>query len=216
MTDSNRLVEQSPAVEGVLKPCPFCGSNGVFTERGMLCAGCEDPDCIGHQIAYDFITNDDAAEHWNRRPTPSLSGGGSVLGSSAAPIPTERGDDQWAELERLARRCFVGDPWYTSDDLITQSYGSLLPQDRVFIAAANPAEVLKLIAAARANSVGMSAANEPKAPEQTDGAGGEALARELERLAECEGGTRGGSERAAETMRSAAAMVRKCATGATK
>jgi hypothetical protein len=54
------------------------------------------------------------------------------------------------------------------------------------------------------------------APEQTDGAGGEALARELERLAECEGGTRGGSERAAETMRSAAAMVRKCATGATK
>jgi hypothetical protein len=73
----NTKPEHSAAAEVVLKPCPFCGSSGVFTERGMLCAGCEDPDCIGHQIAYDFITNDDAAAHWNRRSTPSLSGGGS-------------------------------------------------------------------------------------------------------------------------------------------
>lgn len=34
------------------------------------------------------------------------------------------------------------------------------------------------------------------------------LAAELERLAECEGGIRGGSERAAETMRQSARLIR--------
>jgi hypothetical protein len=53
------------------------------------------------------------------------------------------------ELERLARACNEGDPWYTSVDLITQPYGSLLPQDRAFIAAANPATILDLLAANR-------------------------------------------------------------------
>lgn len=70
----------------------------------------------------------------------------------------------WPELERVAKRCTEGDPWYTSEDLITQSYGSLLPQDRAFIAAASPAAVLELIAAARAGAVGIAAGDEPGLP----------------------------------------------------
>lgn len=42
----------------------------------------------------------------------------------------------------------------------------------------------------------------------TDENQGGAIAKELERLAVCEGGVRGGSERAAETMRQAAKLIR--------
>lgn len=65
------------------------------------------------------------------------------------PMTPERGE-QWAELERLASKCTGGDPWYSADDLQgRQSFGQFIPQDRAFIAAANPATVLELIAAAR-------------------------------------------------------------------
>lgn len=49
------------------------------------------------------------------------------------------------ELKRLAERCTGGDPWYTADDLQCQSIPHLIPQDRAYIAAANPARVLHLI-----------------------------------------------------------------------
>lgn len=53
-------------------------------------------------------------------------------------------------LERLAKRCTEGDPWYTEENLLgRQNFGQFLPQDRAFIAAANPATILKLIEAAR-------------------------------------------------------------------
>lgn len=40
-----------------------------------------------------------------------------------------------------------GDPWYNAEDLLTQGYGELLPQDRRFIAAVSPAVALALCAA---------------------------------------------------------------------
>lgn len=50
-------------------------------------------------------------------------------------------------LEKLADRCSFGDPWYTEENLLgRQNFGQFLPQDRAFIAAANPATVLALIA----------------------------------------------------------------------
>ena len=70
-------------------------------------------------------------------------------------------EDRWADLERLARKCTEGDPWYTADDLQCQSIPHLIPQDRAFISAANPSTVLELIAAARAKEAGgMSALTE--------------------------------------------------------
>ena len=51
-----------------------------------------------------------------------------------------------AELAAKAERCTTGDPWYKDDDLRgQQSFGQFLPQDRAFIAAANPATVLALL-----------------------------------------------------------------------
>lgn len=42
-------------------------------------------------------------------------------------------------LEKLTDRCSFGDPWYTEENLLgRQNFGQFLPQDRAFIAAANP------------------------------------------------------------------------------
>lgn len=50
-------------------------------------------------------------------------------------------------LEKLADRCSFGDPWYTEENLLgRQNFGQFLPQDRAFIAAANPATIKALIA----------------------------------------------------------------------
>ena len=57
------------------------------------------------------------------------------------------GSGDHAELARLAERCTTGDPWYKEGDLRgRQTFEQFLPQDRAFIAAANPATVLALIA----------------------------------------------------------------------
>lgn len=53
-------------------------------------------------------------------------------------------------LEKLADRCSFGDPWYTEENLLgRQNFGQFLPQDRAFIAAANPATIKALIAELR-------------------------------------------------------------------
>jgi hypothetical protein len=50
-------------------------------------------------------------------------------------------------LEKLADRCSFGDPWYTEENLLgRQNFGQFLPQDRAFIAAANPATIKALTA----------------------------------------------------------------------
>ena len=50
-------------------------------------------------------------------------------------------------LEKLADRCSFGDPWYTEENLLgRQNFGQFLPQDRAFIAAANPATIKAMIA----------------------------------------------------------------------
>ena len=99
----------------------------------------------------------------------------------AASVPTEGPLDQWAELERLAKAATDG-PWFRGHNEngsaqgemsvwpdarmngeVIATTGSQMPwegwfsqpaKDAAFIAAANPSTVLKLIAAARANSVG--------------------------------------------------------------
>lgn len=54
-------------------------------------------------------------------------------------------------LEKLADRCSFGDPWYTEENLLgRQNFGQFLPQDRAFIAAANPATIKALIAELKA------------------------------------------------------------------
>lgn len=85
--------------------------------------------------------------------------------------PVSGGADQWSELEAKALAATEG-PWMRDrlepETIRTEAEGDIVVyetvwiKDAAFIAAANPATVLKLIAAARANSVGMSEANEPK------------------------------------------------------
>lgn len=54
------------------------------------------------------------------------------------------------KLEALADRCTGGDPWYKEGDLCgRQTFDQFIPQDRAFIAAANPATIKSLIASAR-------------------------------------------------------------------
>lgn len=89
-----------------------------------------------------------------------VGGGLGALREQARSVPTEPAADRWADLERLATKCTEGDPWYSADDLRgRQTFGQFLSQDRAFIAAANPATVLELTAAARAATAGC----EPKA-----------------------------------------------------
>ena len=53
-------------------------------------------------------------------------------------------------LEKLTDRCSFGDPWYTEENLLgRQNFGQFLPQDRAFIAAANPDTIKALIAELR-------------------------------------------------------------------
>jgi len=96
----------------------------------------------------------------------SLSGG---QGSSPSAIPTEPMEPLLADLERKALAATPG-PWEVSEEegwdeawCDWHSVGPLslkggkLSADTAFIAAANPATVLKIIAAVRASEVGMEA-----------------------------------------------------------
>lgn len=51
------------------EPCPFCGSAGISgkNREGFVFAGCDDPDCIAHQLTFDFVTVDHARAAWNTR-----------------------------------------------------------------------------------------------------------------------------------------------------
>jgi hypothetical protein len=73
-------------VEWVGKVCPFCGEAGVSgkSPAGHFFAGCPDPDCLAHNLAYDFVTVDHARAAWDQRYEASTNS--SPL--SAAPIPT--------------------------------------------------------------------------------------------------------------------------------
>ena len=75
-------------------------------------------------------------------PASPLPGGGQLsknLGELKSP--------DLDALEKLADRCSFGDPWYTEENLLgRQNFGQFLPQDRAFIAAANPATIKALIA----------------------------------------------------------------------
>lgn len=56
-------------VEWIGEPCPFCGGKGVSgkSPEGHFFAGCDDPDCLAHMLAYDFVTVDHARAAWNTR-----------------------------------------------------------------------------------------------------------------------------------------------------
>lgn len=59
-----------PAPDGLL-PCPFCGGPGEQTPHAecpdMIIVGCADGDCAGAMVAYDFVSFETAAAHWNTR-----------------------------------------------------------------------------------------------------------------------------------------------------
>ena len=51
-----------------------------------------------------------------------------------------------SDLRKKAEACLHGDPWYTDENLLgRQNFGQFLPQDRSYIAAANPAAILALL-----------------------------------------------------------------------
>jgi hypothetical protein len=53
-----------------IKSCPFCGGPGatsIHLEIAAAQAGCADADCIGYQVAYDFVTPEAAIAAWNTR-----------------------------------------------------------------------------------------------------------------------------------------------------
>ena len=61
-----------------LKPCPFCGSDGIFEEslRYTNCLNemwrvysvlCSDESCIMHQSEKFYKTKESATKAWNRR-----------------------------------------------------------------------------------------------------------------------------------------------------
>ena len=77
--------------------------------------------------------------------SPLPEGGGQCSG-----ITGELKSPDLDALEKLADRCSFGDPWYTEENLLgRQNFGQFLPQDRAFIAAANPATIKAMIAEVR-------------------------------------------------------------------
>lgn len=51
-----------------LKPCPFCGSNGVYVKEdtGLISAGCS----MWCATSVQMDTHEEAAEWWNMRKRP--------------------------------------------------------------------------------------------------------------------------------------------------
>lgn len=57
-----------------LKPCPFCGSAADIIDNGngLFCVGCTGDDmCFGsvQHVTMIFVSEETAAETWNRRAT---------------------------------------------------------------------------------------------------------------------------------------------------
>jgi len=146
MCDCEPVHPLTPREKVVLKPCPFCGGEAFAgsnfdNDHYVMCGA--DCDRCGGMVGY-MKTEMAAIENWNRR-TALASGSG-----------------DHAELAAKAERCTTGDPWYKDEDLRgRQSFGQFLSQDRAFIAAANPATVLALLAEnAALNDYGRSVAKE--------------------------------------------------------
>ena len=74
--------------------CPFCGADGEDGAHAEMPssyhAGCSDPDCIGHKIAYDFVSPEAAIAAWNQR----------VRASDFLAEPGRR--SSWAMLRKVA------------------------------------------------------------------------------------------------------------------
>jgi len=55
----------------MIKNCPICGDEGVYHLHSEMpdshICGCIDPDCIAHQLAYDFNSKEAAVAAWNTR-----------------------------------------------------------------------------------------------------------------------------------------------------
>lgn len=130
----------TPREKVELRPCPFCGGPAervtIMSRVGVRCA---DALCAGsHRLPTE---GEDSAALWNRRTALASGSGDPDLQKM------QFGGGDHAELARLAERCTSGDPWYKEGDLCgRQTFEQFLPQDRAFIAAANPATVLALIA----------------------------------------------------------------------
>lgn len=127
----------TPREKVLLKPCPFCGGEAVAgsnfdNDHYVMCGA--DCDKCGGMVGY-MKTEMAAIENWNRR-TALASGSG-----------------DHAELARLAEDASSG-PWSVdADDLgrtIVASPVEIVARDTrhnsAFIAAANPATVLALLA----------------------------------------------------------------------
>lgn len=54
-----------------LKPCPFCGSEGVINHKKVLetwLVECSNGSCpASYMIGYDYDTEEEAIAAWNRR-----------------------------------------------------------------------------------------------------------------------------------------------------
>lgn len=175
----------SPREKVALKPCPFCGGeawlNDYEAKYSDLPPKSRNPQCKSCGASLGYLTTPaKATEAWNRRAALASSG-------------------DHAELARLAERCTTGDPWYKEGDLCgRQTFEQFLPQDRAFIAAANPATVLALLAENAALRGRNEAADRIIAQQSACADEQTARATEAERkLAEAEGL----NDRAADLMR---------------
>ena len=51
-----------------LKPCPFCGGKAhKWSWNGGVCIECENYHVDKHRISFQFQTEEEASEAWNRR-----------------------------------------------------------------------------------------------------------------------------------------------------
>lgn len=154
MTDTHRL---TPREKVALKPCPFCGGRAEMSRySGNPVLWCETDGCFAMMGGEEYYgTEDELVSSWNRR-TALASGSG-----------------DHAELAKLAEAATPG-PWHSAGGYLTvrdpdgRSFSSTIyhldemgqrrptqpfqavpfarAADAAFIAAANPATVLALIA----------------------------------------------------------------------
>lgn len=136
----------TPREKVVLKPCPFCGGeawlNDYEAKYSDLPPKSRCPQCRSCGASLGYLTTPaKATKAWNRRTALASSGDHAELAGlaeAATPGPWE------THPEAFSPRTFVIPTHHASDD---PAVGSVLSrQDAAFIAAANPATVLALIA----------------------------------------------------------------------
>lgn len=93
-----------------IQDCPFCGAPGYSREheemKGSFMAGCSDEDCIGHLVAFDFVSTETAIAAWNKR-----------TGSTEARAFADRLENQSTNVE--------GDGWLTAARLMREGAAML-------------------------------------------------------------------------------------------